>query len=195
MTDTLKKMPFEDKQLIDATLHGDKTAFGTIVERHWNMVIALALSKIDEPSEAEDIAQESFLKAYSQLHNLRNPDRFAGWLSKIVLQQCTNKIRRTVRCKTALGCNSTPLEDLDQKYTIKTNPGLSQSQIHFIRKIVRRLPEKFRDPLIMRFVAGLSAVQIAEQIGKRPGTVRVWLHRAYKILRRDLAPLLEEVGK
>jgi RNA polymerase sigma-70 factor (ECF subfamily) len=195
MTDTLKQMPFEDKQLIHATLHGDNTAFGIIVERHWKMVIALALSKIDEPSEAEDIAQESFLKAYSQLHNLRNPDRFAGWLSKIVLQQCTNKIRRTVRCKTALGCNSTQLEDLDGKYTITTNPGLSQNQVHFIRQSIRRLPEKFRSLVIMRFVTGLSAVQIAEQLGKRPGTVRVWLHRAYKILRRDLAPLLEEVGK
>ena len=47
--------------------------------------------------------------------------------------------------------------------------------------------------IIMRFVAGLSAVQIAEQLGKRPGAVRVRLHRAYKILREDLAPVLEDV--
>ena len=195
MTDELKQNPTSDGQLIHATLHGDNAAFGTIVERYWNMVIALALSKIDELSEAEDIAQESFLKAYSQLHSLRNPGRFTGWLSKIVLQQCSNKIRRAVRCKAAMGCNSMPLEDLDGQYTITTNPGLSQSQTHFIRQVVRQLPEKFRVPLIMRFVAGLSAVQIAEQIGKNPGTVRVRLHRAYKILRKDLAPLLEEVGK
>jgi DNA-directed RNA polymerase specialized sigma24 family protein len=45
----------------------------------------------------------------------------------------------------------------------------------------------------MRFVAGLSAVQIAEQLGKRPGAIRVRLHRAYQILRKDLAPVLEEV--
>ena len=88
-----------------------------------------------------------------------------------------------------------PTEDLDIKYVPTTNPSLSQSQIYFIRQAVRQLPEKFRSLIIMRFVAGLSAVQIAEQIGKRPGTVRVWLHRAYKILRKDLAPLLEEVGK
>jgi len=195
MANQLKQKPIEDRQLIYATLHGDNAAFGAIVERHWNMVIALALSKIDEYTEAEDIAQESFLKAYSQLHNLQNPSRFTGWLSKIVLQQCTNKIRRSVRCKTALGCNSMPLEELDIKFTKTTNPGLSQSQIHFIRQAVRQLPEKFSRLIIMRFVAGLSAVQIAEQIGKRPGTVRVWLHRAYKILRKDLAPLLEEVIK
>jgi DNA-directed RNA polymerase specialized sigma24 family protein len=45
----------------------------------------------------------------------------------------------------------------------------------------------------MRFVAGLSAAQIAEQLGKRHGTVRVWLHRGYQILRKDLVSLLEEV--
>jgi RNA polymerase sigma-70 factor (ECF subfamily) len=52
-------------------LLGENSAFGKIVERYWNMVVALALSKIADPAEAEDIAQESFMKAYSQLANLR----------------------------------------------------------------------------------------------------------------------------
>jgi len=58
---------------------------------------------------------------------------------------------------------------------------------------VSRLPEKTRNVVLMRFVGGFSAVQIARQLGQKPGTVRVWLHRAYNILRKDLAPLLEEV--
>ncbi len=75
-----------------------------------------------------------------------------------------------------------------------SNPGLNERQLQFVRQAVGQLPGKLQKPIIMRFMAGLSAVQIAAQLGKRPGTVRVWLHRAYKILRRDLAPLLEEVG-
>jgi RNA polymerase sigma-70 factor (ECF subfamily) len=190
MADKLQKKPTEDRQLIYATLHGDNSAFGTIVGRHWNMVIALALSKIDESAEAEDIAQESFLKAYSHLHNLNNPSQFIGWLSKIVMQECSNNIRKNIRFRSALGSRTTSFDD----FTVFTkNPGLTHNQIHFVRQAVRKLPEKFRKLIIMRFVAGLSTVQIAEQLGKRPGTVRVWLHRAYKILRRDLAPLLEEV--
>jgi RNA polymerase sigma factor (sigma-70 family) len=55
------------------------------------------------------------------------------------------------------------------------------------------MPEKFRELIIMRFVSGLSAVQIAKKLGKQPGAIRVRLHRAYQILRKDLAPLLEEV--
>jgi RNA polymerase sigma-70 factor (ECF subfamily) len=189
----LKQNVTDDKQLIRASLNGETSAFGKIVERYWNMVIALALSKTADPAEAEDIAQESFLMAYSQLAGLRDPSRFAGWLSKITIQQCSNSLRRTVRCKTALGCKATPIEQLDEQPTITNNPGLTQNQIHFVRQTVRRLPEKFRTLIIMRFVAGLSTVKIAEQLGKRPGTIRVRLHRAYKILRKDLAPLLEEV--
>jgi RNA polymerase sigma-70 factor (ECF subfamily) len=193
MANDLKQTTTGDQQLVHATLSGDTSAFGIIVERYWNMVVALALGKIADPTEAEDIAQESFLKAYSQLHSLRDPSRFAGWLSKIAIQQCSNTVRRTVRRRTAFGCKATLLEDLDTKAANATNPGLTQSQVHVIRQTVGRLPEKFRTLIVMRFVAGLSAAQIAEQLGRRPGTVRVRLHRAYKILRKDLAPLLEEV--
>ena len=182
-----------DRQLVRAALLGENSAFGTIVERYWNMVVALALSKVSDAAEAEDIAQESFLKAYSQLSGLRDPSRLAGWLSKITTQQCSNSLRRTVRHKRALGCGATPVEALDEQPAMTANPGLTQNQIHFVRQTVRWLPEKFRTLIIMRFVAGLSAVKIAEQLGKRPGTVRVRLHRAYKLLRKDLAPLLEEV--
>ena len=90
-----------DEQLVRATLRGDTSAFGVIVERYWNMIVALALTKMGDPAEAEDVAQESFLKAYSHLHTLKQPSRFAGWLSKIAIQQCMNSVRKSVRCKTA----------------------------------------------------------------------------------------------
>jgi RNA polymerase sigma-70 factor (ECF subfamily) len=182
-----------DEDIIKATLGGDIASFSSIVERHWNMVVALALSRVADPTEAEDIAQESFLKAYSQLHGLRNPSRFAGWLSKITIQQCSNTLRCKVRHAKTFGCKATPVDDLDEKSAATRNPGLTQDQTHFVRQAVSRLPEKFRTLIVMRFVAGLSAVQIAEQLGRRPGAIRVRLHRAYKILRDDLAPVLEEV--
>ena len=128
MANDPKQITTGDQQLVHATLSGDTSAFGIIVERYWNMVIGLALSKIADPTEAEDIAQESFLKAYSQLHSLRDPSRFAGWLSKIAIQQCSNTVRRSVRCRTALGCRATSLEDLDSRPAETTDPGLTKSQ-------------------------------------------------------------------
>ena len=193
MANDLNQSISSDEQLVNDTLGGDMTAFGTIVERYWNMVFGLAMSKIGEPAEAEDIAQESFMKAYSQLHSLQQPSRFAGWLSKIAIQQCSNIVRQRIRCKSALGCKATGLEEAEEKAADPINDRLTAGQRYFIRERVQRLPAKFQKLILMRFVGGLSAVQIAKQLGKRPGTVRVWLHRAYKILRKDLAPILEEV--
>ncbi len=182
-----------DEQLVEATLQGDIASFGIIVERYWNMVIALSLSKIDNAIDAEDIAQESFLKAYSQLHRLRNPSRFAGWLSKITVQQCVNHIRKNAQKKTASSYTTYDVDASAQAVACNSNPGLTEEQICFVRRTVSRLPEKFHKVIIMRFVAGLSAVQIAKQLGKRHGTVRVWLHRGYQILRKDLVSIFEEV--
>ena len=193
MADEVERHSPSDEQLVHATLEGDLSAFGVMVERHWNMVVALALSRTGDVAEAEDIAQESFLRSYTHLRSLRDPSRFTGWLSKIALQQCADSVRRDVREKAALGVKAMPAEELAAMPAYARNPGLTDGQVRFVRETVRRLPSKFQKLVVMRFVAGLSSVQIAKQLGKRPGTVRVWLHRAYKILRRDLAPLLEEV--
>jgi len=182
-----------DERLVRAALAGDLAAFGTLVERYWNMAFALALSRTSDPQGAEDIAQESFLKAYSQLHSLRDPSRFAGWVGRIAVQQCTDAARKHRRRRAALGARARPAGERDATPVYSSNPGLTETQMQFVRKTVGRLPEKFRNLVIMRFMGGLSAVQIAQQLGQRPGTVRVRLHRAYKILRKDLAPLLEEV--
>lgn len=194
MPDDFRQNRLTDEQLIAAALAGEREVFGELVERYWNMVFALALSRICNVAEAEDIAQESFVKAYSKLGTLKKPRLFAGWLSKITLQQCTDSVRRNIRQKAALGVKMACSDALDGIPSYSGNPGLTAGQIAFIRQTVRKLPRKFRELIVMRFMGGLSAVQIAEQLGKRPGTVRVWLHRACKILRKDLTPLFEEIG-
>lgn len=182
-----------DEQLIRNIQGGDIASFGIIVERYWNIVLAFALSRIDNAADAEDIAQESFLKAYSQLHRLRHPYRFAGWLSKITAQQCVNHIRKNARKITTSSYSSYNSNVSAQVAMQSSNPGLTNEQVHFVRQSVSRLPDKFRKVIIMRFVAGLSAAQIADKLGKRHGTIRIWLHRAYQILRKDLVSLFEEV--
>jgi len=191
MPDSLEITTASDERLISAALRGDAASFGVIVERYWNLAVALALSRIDDIAEAEDIAQESFIQAHLYMHKLRDRARFAGWLTKIVSQKCTDVLRRRTRERAIYGEQIDGMESLS--FTPSSNPGLTIEQMRFIRQAVRRMPEKFRRLIIMRFVAGLSAVQIAKQLDKRPGAIRTRLHRAYNILRKDLAPILEEV--
>jgi RNA polymerase sigma-70 factor, ECF subfamily len=178
-----------DEELVAGALDGDRQLFGILVERYWRMAVALASAKIENSDIAQDIAQESFLKAYSQLPTLRDSSRFAGWLSKIVLQQCADHIRKQPR----LTFTPIDLTSHDMLTAARSNPGLTDQQTHFIRKTVAGLPEKLRTVVIMRFIGGLNASQIATQLDKRHGTIRVWLHRAYKILQKELASVIEEV--
>ena len=182
-----------DEQLIWAALKGDTSSYGVIVERYWKMAVALAISKINNVTEAEDIAQESFIKAYSHLSKLRYPERFAGWLSKIVIQKCIDHCRRCAKNQGVSTLKMNTFELLDSKFTFSSNPGLDEEQINFIRQTVVKLPDKFKKVVIMRFVAGLTSAEIAKELSKRHGTVRTWLHRAYEILRKELTPFFEEV--
>jgi DNA-directed RNA polymerase specialized sigma24 family protein len=109
MPDSSNINTVSDEHLIIATLRGDIASFGTIVERYWNMAVALTLCRIDDLIEAEDVAQESFIKAYVQLHSLRDPSHFAGWLSKIVAQKSTNLIRKQARNKASQALKSATL--------------------------------------------------------------------------------------
>ena len=193
MSENEKLSKKSDEQLISAALTGDTLPYGMLVERYWKMAAALALSKINDATEAEDIAQESFIKAYLQLHKLRYPDRFAGWLSKIVTQQCIDHVRRYARGQSVVTLDTRAFEALNLGLAFSSNPGLDEKQINFVRRTVAKLPDKFKKVVIMRFAAGLTSAEIAQQLGKRHGTVRVWLHRACEILRKELTPVFEEV--
>jgi RNA polymerase sigma-70 factor (ECF subfamily) len=179
-----------DQHLVAGFLAGNTDCFGVLVERYWSMAVALAFSIVRDAAQAEDVAQESFLRAYSHLRELRDPSRLAGWLARIVTQRSADCIRR--RAREAVTPMLEP-SDLAAPAATPGNPGLTDKQRRLVRSAVERLPEKSRHVVIMRFIGELSTEQIAHQLGRRTGTVRVCLHRAYKKLRKALAPLAEEV--
>ncbi|MBN2589321.1 MAG: RNA polymerase sigma factor [Sedimentisphaerales bacterium] len=193
MPENKEHIKTRDEQLISAVLAGDISSYGIIVERYWKMAVALAISKINNVTEAEDIAQESFIKAYLNLSKLRQLDRFAGWLSKIVIQQCIDHSRRYAKVQSVSTIDTKVFDSFDSKFVFSSNPGLDDEQVSFIRETVAKLPDKFKKVVIMRFAAGLTSAEIAKELGKRHGTVRTWLHRAYEILRKELTPFFEEV--
>ena len=95
-------MPFErgfslktlnDSQLVFLTLEGNRESFNCLVDRYWPMAIALCISRISNVPEAEDIAQEGFIQAYQHLTTLKDPSRFAGWLTRIIQEKCVDHYR------------------------------------------------------------------------------------------------------
>lgn len=180
-----------DAGLVALILGGDRAAFGTLAERYWSMAVALALARTRDAGHAEDVAQESFLRAYNHLGRLREPARFAGWLSRIVIQQSADHLRRH---KHDGSISLTRMSPAHEPTALPTGdpPGLTDPQRRSIRQAVAHLPARLQQVVLMRFMADLPAPQIAEQLGQRPGTIRARLHRAYQRLRTQLAPILED---
>jgi len=180
-----------DERLVALTLAGDTRAFGSLVEKYWTTAAGIAFSRLGEANLAEDVAQESFIAAYTKLAGLRSPSRFPGWLSKIVAQKTVDAARRKRR--THVSVENLSEQGLDPPWAPQAADALSPEDAVRVRNAVARLPEKLRVPVVMRFIGGASAVEIAQGLGMRPSTVRVCLHRAYERLRRDLAFLSREV--
>jgi RNA polymerase sigma-70 factor (ECF subfamily) len=153
------------------------------------MAMALSISRISNITEAEDIAQEGFIQAYQYLATLRDPSRFPRWLTRIIREKCVDYYRSS-KNKGAVSLSVVDYEDVP---AFTSNPGLTTYQIRMIRDKISELPEKYQRVIIMRFMAGLSTQEISRQLNKKYGTISVWFHRAYTILRQELTPLFVEV--
>ena len=186
---SLSLKTLNDTQLIFLTLQGHKESFDCLVDRYWPMAMALCLSRVAQVSEAEDIAQEGFIQAYQHLSTLKDPSRFAGWLTRIIQKKCVDYYRAAKRHRTL----SLSVVDCETVPAFSSNPGLTEAQVRLVRDKISTLPEKYQRVVIMRFMAGLSTQEIARQLNKKYGTISVWFHRAYKVLRQELAPLFVEV--
>lgn len=179
---------FSDTQLIFMILQGEKDCFDHLVDRYWPMAVAMSLSRVSDMTTAEDIAQESFIQAYRHLRTLQNPDRFAGWLTQIIRKKCIDYYRRASKTRPV----SLSAVDISQVPAYTSNPGLTDGQIKLVRESISKMPERYRRVILMRFMAGLSTQEISRQLNRKYGTISVWFHRAYNMLRQELAPLFTE---
>ncbi len=163
-----------DGDLVRLARDGDAVAFRLLVERHQPMARSRARSLCGNPSDVDDVVQESFLRAFIGLDRLRDPDRFAGWLGSIVLNVCRGLRRRAP---------VTLLPDWPEPLHPATAHGLPSAddldRADALRAAMAGLPAGQRRAVALHYYAGLPAGQIAEPAG----AARVSLHKARLKLR------------
>jgi RNA polymerase sigma-70 factor (ECF subfamily) len=174
-----------DKELVLLSQRGDRDAFGVLCERYYNMVSILAYQKIRNRADAEDLVQESFVRAYRAIESLREGEKFPGWLYRITLKICLDHIRKRDRRDP-----SVPLDEevhggpagepaaLVELETREENAKVSRA--------IERLPDKYRLVVTLRFLDKKSYREIADQLGEPDGTIANRIHRAVKMLQAAL---------
>lgn len=177
-----------DALLVARVLGGDREAYSDLVRRYWRMVSVICYQKTRNFSDAEDMAQESFVKAYSAIHTLRDPARFGAWLYNIASRTSIDWLRRKRR-----ELPSVSIDQLAERRLEIAAPDHTREQVemrdlhHRAMQAVDELPEKYSLVLTLRYVRRMSYREIAEHLGEPAGTVSNRLHRAAEMLRRALA--------
>ena len=156
---------------VRAMAAGDRDAFSRVYAHYSRMVHAILLGRVPR-RDVDDIVQDVFITAYTHMSELRNRAALGGWLATIARNRATDYLRQT----------------RDQVELPDEMPGGDpiDAETFAVLDIVRKLPEAYRDTLLMRLVEGMSGQEIADRTGLSPGSVRVNLHRGMKLLREKL---------
>ena len=214
-----------DVELIQRTLDGETDVFGELIKRYQDAVYATALHRAGNFTDAQDIAQEAFVKAYSKLQTLREPNRFPSWLHTITLREC-NRWRRKQR-------ESIPIEELSDAQILNISNGggeglngVEESRVspnvishispyqnglgncsppdaelerkefrQLVLRAIASLPEKVGEAVTLYYINGLSYDEIAGFLSVSASTVKGRLQTGRKQLKEEFITMFEETLK
>ena len=175
-------------QLIEACLRGDRLAWDTLVQRHWRRVFNIAYKFVGRHEEAEDLAQEIFLKLFRALETFDRRANFQTWLVSISRNLCIDHYR-SVRRERDLVDRSVDAADLS--LAAKGPDAFSRLQRLDRRELLRRgmlgLPESLRTAVLLRDIQDLSYQEIARRLQLPEGTVKSRISRGRGELARQVA--------
>jgi RNA polymerase sigma-70 factor, ECF subfamily len=184
-----------DRELVLRVQHGDKSAFDFLVIKYQHKIIQLVNRYVKDVSDAQDVAQEVFIKAYRAIHSFRGDAAFYTWLYRIAVNTAKNDLvtrsRRhsnyQVDIQTAeVVENLLQLQDMETPETQLLN----QEILTTIKKTIDNLPEEMRIAITLCEFDGLSYEAIAQAMDCPVGTVRSRIFRAREAIDHELTPLL-----
>jgi RNA polymerase sigma-70 factor, ECF subfamily len=187
----------DEPQMIAAILAGDRELYHKLIQPYEPSVYRMALSFVKNEAEAEDVAQEAFLKAFRDLASFRGESKFSTWLISITLNEARRRLRRQ---------NTIRIESLDEPpeeggkvapallrdWREIPSEALERKEVRtLLREAIGHLSPIYREVLVMRDIEDLSTEETAGALAISIASVKVRLHRARIMLQKELAPKLK----
>lgn len=190
-------MDQDDQAVVEAVLNGQQHRFAELVDRYQTPIVNYVCRMLGNYEDAVDLSQDVFLKAYSALESYRPQYPFPAWLFRIARNAAIDEIRKRRLSTVSLDA---PMEFEDGVAGREVqSPGLDPEDsylgIEFADRVsaaIDELPEKYREPIILRHAADLSYEEIAEALELPIGTVKTRIFRARDALRQSLADIFEQ---
>ena len=183
-----------DVELIHRVLDGDDTAFTELVKKYQKPVHTLVWRKIGDFHIAEEITQDTFLKAYQELAKLKKPQSFASWLYVIAANHCSTWLRKKrLQTQSLEETSSARLEKATYSgYVVEENERTAvEAQREVVKKLLAKLQESERTVVTLHYFGEMSSTEIGAFLGVSANTIRSRLRRAQQRLRKD-EPIIRE---
>jgi RNA polymerase sigma-70 factor (ECF subfamily) len=186
-----------DQLLVERVQSGDKQAFDVLVSKYQRRLMRLVSRLVHDPAEAEDVVQETFIKAYRALRHFRGDSAFYTWLYRIGINTAKNYLvtqgRRTPTSTDTDAEQAEAFDDGDNLRDINTPESmLASKQIaETVNAAMDLLPLELRTAIVLREIEGLSYEEISEIMACPIGTVRSRIFRAREVIAEKLKPLLD----
>jgi len=184
-----------DAALVAASLSGDREAFGALVRRYKGMVMGRIHAIVGDRHEAEDLAQESFVRAYRALSQLERPSEFASWMGSIARNAAVTgrARRRPVPAGSLSGTDAAAPDPAGRPEPGNPAEAAARHELYEMAlREIESLPEEYRSTVYLRYLKNRSCREIAEIEGIAVGVVTSRLSRAAAALREKLGPMAGE---
>jgi RNA polymerase sigma-70 factor (ECF subfamily) len=180
-----------DEELLEPFRRRDETAVRLLTTRHNQRLFRIARGILRDDAEAEDVVQDTYMRALTSLDGFRGESSFSTWLTRIAMNEALGRLRKRRPTVTwDEHGDEAPRSDVPPRAaSLVANPEqtMADRQLHaLLEESIDRLPDAFRVVFIARLVEGLSIEETADLFGLRPETVKTRVHRARVRLRRDL---------
>lgn len=181
----------EDQYYIDKTLDGDKHAFGKLIQKHEKYAYTLALRIVKSPEEAEEIAQDSFLKVFQRLKTFEGKSKFSTWLFKIIYHESIRRLRKTKQYHISLD----QIQESEQgqaEFVDGMNSLLEKERKELVQKALEKLKPAEAAILTLYYLDEQSIKEIEQITNLTEGNIKILLHRGRKsmlgILNKNFNP-------
>lgn len=181
-------MPKDDLFYIERVLKGDKNAFRFLVDKYKSMALTIAYRVVKSESTAEDIAQQAFIKAYSNLHSFSKTSKFSNWLYRIVYNTSITYIRNTKKLHENYEENINQL-DLTEDH----NYDHEENKKQIVQNAIDKLPQDEATIITLYYFDEISVKEVAEIVNISESNVKIKLFRARKKLEEFLQKKREEL--
>jgi RNA polymerase sigma-70 factor (ECF subfamily) len=170
-------------RLVERAQGGDREAFGALIEQFQHTVYAVCLGRLGNASEALELTQEVFLHAMKRIGQLRDPERFAGWLRQVATRMAINCATRRVAPPSV---ETEVLEGAGARHDDPLDALIARERATRLWAGLERLKTLDRETLIAFYIQGESLIEIAERLNTPIGTIKRRLHTARKRLKAEL---------